>query len=629
MTTASVSSVGGTSVGLRPGQWTPEEESREWSCGVCTFLNKPLFLACDMCGTARPTEKPTLGNSGSPSCSRLEDEVVDSPRISAPERNCRHSHHPSSCSDSISTHRSNHERPQKGLECPEDQLYRAGFQPPLEQVVTNQGGRSRSLMINSHHGLNIHAPIIMREDPNDYPSQDATKKEESDDEEELDESYQRRYRPTSARDDPTMDESMDRSMERHLLETPHQSNTLRNLERRNHHMRRRTAEDDYYQNSQNLDSSYRSMNDHSRRSMNDLSRRSMNASYNNRSFNASNVPIGLRKQPPPNSLSSSQSNLMNSHSTATTEHNSTSSHYINNNSYQNNSLTSLDQSSYSHLNASRGSTSNNNHGSLQGQPRLLCTSTQAEIAWHHRRSDGLPVLDRQESAASISTVALQQIASAQGPPPRARPHMSLSFRAPPPGERPQMRRTASSYVAHTSAPLAPGGNFVEEVLPSIVPPPIPSNLKKDVDASGKSQGDDDDNDDDVLLMMENPGNVDVMRVLARDQQQKREMQARCNSASSGRSKAAPITNSKDRASMLNNLSNNNPLIGNNATSSRSSRLLSGNDLNKSQMGFEEHRRPFGSSDSVPQQPSESHQGKTKMKGTVRGLMAAMRISKKG
>lgn len=34
-------------------------QDKEWSCGICTFLNKPLFLSCEMCGQDRPSQRPS------------------------------------------------------------------------------------------------------------------------------------------------------------------------------------------------------------------------------------------------------------------------------------------------------------------------------------------------------------------------------------------------------------------------------------------------------------------------------------------------------------------------------------------------------------------------------------------
>jgi hypothetical protein len=40
------------------GQGAPDKvEMREWACGTCTFINKPLHLACDMCQERKTTKR--------------------------------------------------------------------------------------------------------------------------------------------------------------------------------------------------------------------------------------------------------------------------------------------------------------------------------------------------------------------------------------------------------------------------------------------------------------------------------------------------------------------------------------------------------------------------------------------
>jgi len=46
---------------LRDGHWSVQEKV-QWQCGACTFLNQPLFLACEMCGTARPSQEINNSN---------------------------------------------------------------------------------------------------------------------------------------------------------------------------------------------------------------------------------------------------------------------------------------------------------------------------------------------------------------------------------------------------------------------------------------------------------------------------------------------------------------------------------------------------------------------------------------
>jgi hypothetical protein len=149
---------------------------RQWSCGTCTFLNKPLFLACEMCGAAK---------SGASRCS-------------------------------------------------------PGF-PPMSTE------------------LDLSVPIVIREDPDDYPSQDDTKKEDEEEDEASVDSQRRpredkpavRTNSSSSRRSPTNttssivsssdedDPIMDESLEHHFLESPdhHHHNNHRDDERRRHSSR--------------------------------------------------------------------------------------------------------------------------------------------------------------------------------------------------------------------------------------------------------------------------------------------------------------------------------------------------------------------------------------------------------
>jgi hypothetical protein len=156
------------------------DESEVWGCGVCTFLNKPLFLSCEMCGQARPSQRPNPP--------RRRPSLVHEVEIAVPE-----------------AYRD---------DCP----INIGASSTL--TLTNNTGIDRAPRSVQRHRstINITGTLIMTDDPNDYESQDGKKKPTNDyerqdgkkpatvaEEEEQEESHARR----TGVEDPTMDESLD------------------------------------------------------------------------------------------------------------------------------------------------------------------------------------------------------------------------------------------------------------------------------------------------------------------------------------------------------------------------------------------------------------------------------------
>lgn len=190
---------------------------------------------------------------------------------------------------------------------------------------------------------------------------------------------------------------------------------------------------------------------------------------------------------------------------------------------------------------------------------------------------------------------------------------------------------------------------MEEVVPSVAPPLIPiprkssrGGLKKKRSSSksmmnmvgefGDDGGYDDDDDDEVLAtMLENPGNVNVMSVLARNQCQSHQpmphQPLKTTHPAVGstpdpatiRSGPSAATTRKHRASMLDNVSKSNALTNPSFSSSSSRR------------GMVCSNRDLLSSDGSAHgnDPGESHTSqKGKLKGAVKGLMATVRLSAK-
>jgi hypothetical protein len=174
---------------MTSGTCTSSDESQEWSCGICTYLNRPLFLSCEMCGQARPSQRPCPPRR-QPSL-EAEGGDLELPIYSGLSQDAYSEHvgtgTNTSTSISVSTRNSN-----------------SGMDRAPRSVQ-----RYRST-------INITGTLIMTDDPNDYESQDGKKKPGTVAEDgELDLELEGQDQEEQLRvQDPTMDESID------ILEDP-------------------------------------------------------------------------------------------------------------------------------------------------------------------------------------------------------------------------------------------------------------------------------------------------------------------------------------------------------------------------------------------------------------------------
>jgi hypothetical protein len=68
------------------GAWTKSDKS-DWTCPACTFLNKALFLACEVCGQTRPTlDPPPSGEAATAATRGWDEEEKEDPHLASLRR---------------------------------------------------------------------------------------------------------------------------------------------------------------------------------------------------------------------------------------------------------------------------------------------------------------------------------------------------------------------------------------------------------------------------------------------------------------------------------------------------------------------------------------------------------------
>ena len=163
------------------------DAGQEWSCSTCTFINKPLFLACDMCGCPKPSQGPTPPRRqpsfepefGS-SISDLEFDPADD--VSSID---------SIVNDLMIDHQNNN-----------------NFHVSSNTLNNGSGGIDRApRRVERHRSISPQfGTLIMTDDPADYERQDGKKKEEVQEAAAAAAAEQDHRRSRRLQDDPSLDD---------------------------------------------------------------------------------------------------------------------------------------------------------------------------------------------------------------------------------------------------------------------------------------------------------------------------------------------------------------------------------------------------------------------------------------
>ncbi|CAB9505493.1 expressed unknown protein [Seminavis robusta] len=632
-----------------PGSVTADD-AEEWSCGTCTFLNKPLFLSCEMCGQARPSQRPSPPRR-QPSPAPLVDRYTDYVEV----------------------------------EVDEPIVGGGGGFHRLDDVSGNSNDRAPRSVQRHHSTVNITGTLIMTDDPADYETQDGKKPGEVSDNEEVEPELEleleldvrrRQEDDPSIEDDPSLDDSIDRRapVPLHHEPTPHYRDGRDRFHERPQHRRARTVADPHYTNepprrhpsreycresfSSRASSSYHHHAAHHPQQLHQAppstsSRKSHGSQHTlPTQYMSSSSRIGIEEA---NDDVSDISGMSGSYSNSARHYHHPHPHSTRGGDYMGNG------SGRHHLMSDRSMPSSTrnmgfqplHHHQHQHQHQHPHQSMprqhhhQEAVQAHFPQRNGLPVItapprrlmgDHSHGSYCSSPAApprgtrrptLNQPHHPQQPSFRRAPSVqAVSTRnlgAIPPLQpqqpyHPDARSVCSNNTSLSRAPSVaalPSSNTAcanGVFLPPITPPPVPT--------------------------MDMPTDVNVMEVFVKDHQAA-ERRAAAGMDHSRRRSTEVVR--KDRASMLDSLSRNNNFASNRSiggsgmvlgTSTRRMDQPSSRALGSSSRQFEDasvnHPGEMLDSEALdsPNTRKERRKERRKMKGAVRTLMATMRISNK-